>query len=71
MTYDYAAIQAELDALNKGVAKNPTFTEEMDFSVRFAFENGKNKDEFVSWFKKRYGFGCRETLAKRYRELTS
>ncbi len=71
MTYDYAAIQAELDALNVGVKSKAEFNEEMDFAIRFAFENGKSRDEFAAWFKKKYGWGCRDTLNKRYRELTS
>ncbi len=71
MEFDYAAIQAELDALNVGVKSKAEFNEEMDFAVRFAYENGKNKSQFADWFKRKYGWGCRETLNKRYRELTS
>lgn len=71
MEFDFAKIQAELESLNAGMPHKAEFNEEMDFAIMFAFENGKSRDEFAAWFKKKYGWGCRDTLNKRYKELTS
>lgn len=67
--YDYAAMQAELDELCPGIPSRAEYTEEMDFAIKHAYANGKNREAFSRWFKKRYGWGCRQTLNKRAGEL--
>lgn len=69
MEFDYAKIQAELDALSAGMINRAEFTEEQDFAIKHAYSTGRNKDEFARWYKNRYGWGCRETLTKRAKEL--
>jgi len=67
--FDFAKIQAELDALEAGVPKVVQFTDEMDRAILYAYEQSRNKNAFALWFKKRYGWGCRDTINKRYRAL--
>lgn len=69
VVFDFDKIQAELDALEAGVPKVAQFTDEMDRAIVYAFDQRRNKDAFALWFKKRYGWGCRETINKRYKLL--
>lgn len=66
-----ADILAELQALPSGSAGTAIrFTEEQDAIILSQWQAGTHKDALAEWFKKRYGFGCTDTLRKRYKELT-
>ena len=67
--FDFTKIQKELDALEAGITHKHDFTEEMDRAILYAHEQRRNKSAFALWFKKRYGWGCQETITKRYRQL--
>ena len=60
------ALLAELDAIP---TKTRTWTAEMDATLLHIWPT-KSHVHCIKWWKKKYLFGCKETLTKRYCYLT-
>ena len=64
--------QSEISKLSKTIiGPHPIqFTKEQDEQILYAFKNKILFREFLEWFKKKHGFGSKETIRNRYLKLT-
>jgi len=64
-------LEAELDSIIEPQigGNRARFTPEQDAIIK-KYWPVKKRPELVEWFKARYGFGSKQTLLRRYKELT-
>ena len=64
------AILAELDALpTSSQAKEHDLTQVQVLELKYMRKRGVAWADLVAWWKKRYGWGCENTLRAKWREI--
>ena len=61
--------QAELEKIPVSSNKN-SFTKDQDAQILWIYKNNRSVRSFIEWFQKKYGFGSRDSIKRRYKELT-